>query len=90
LKSALAEGMAQLDDCGKALALIDEAIEEIERPGWEERWYYAETLRIKRCLLARTSDLAGAERSYTDPLDWARTQHRRNPGSCAPRPAVPG
>ena len=37
LKSVLAEGMAQAGDLAGALVLIDEAIAEIERPGWEER-----------------------------------------------------
>src|SRR5262249_43025057 len=42
LKSVLAEGMAQAGDLAGALVLIDEAIAQIERPGWEERHYYAE------------------------------------------------
>jgi hypothetical protein len=66
--------MAQLGNLAAALDLVDEAIAQIERPGWEERWYYAETLRIKGRLLALKGDLAGAERSYIASLDWARTQ----------------
>jgi hypothetical protein len=34
-KSVLAEGMAQLGDVAGALHLVDEAIVQIERPGWE-------------------------------------------------------
>jgi predicted ATPase len=78
LKSVLADGTAQLGDLEAALGLIDEAIAQIERPGWEERWYYAEILRIKGCLLARTGDLAAAERSYMASLDWARQQQAKS------------
>ena len=46
-KSTLVEGMAQLGDLAGGLVLIDEAIAQIERPGWEERCHYAEILRIK-------------------------------------------
>jgi ATP/maltotriose-dependent transcriptional regulator MalT len=74
----LAEGMAQLGDLSGALDLIDEMIMQVERPGWEERYYYAEALCIKGCLLARKGDLAGAERAYIDSLDWVRTQQAKS------------
>jgi predicted ATPase len=78
LKSVPAEGMAQLGDVEGALDLIDEVIAQIERPGWEERHYYAEALRIKGWLLARKGDPAGAERNYIASLDWARTQQAKS------------
>jgi predicted ATPase len=78
LKSVLAEGMAQLGDRSGALALVDEAVAQVERPGWEERWYYAETLRIKGWLLALQGDSAVAERSYIASLDWARQQQAKS------------
>jgi predicted ATPase len=71
-KSVLAEGMAQAGDLAGALVLIDEVIAQIERPGWEERWYYAEALRIKGWLLSLKGDPEGAERSYIASLDWAQ------------------
>jgi tetratricopeptide (TPR) repeat protein len=77
-KSMLAEGMAQLGNLARALDLIDEVIAQIERPGWGERWYYAETLRIKGWLLALKRDPAGAERAYLASLDWARTQQAKS------------
>src|SRR6516164_2008662 len=52
LKSVLAEGMAELGNITRALDLVDEAIVQIERPGWEERYYYAEVLRIGGWLLS--------------------------------------
>jgi predicted ATPase len=77
-KSALAEGSAQLADLARALILIDEVIAQIERPGLEERHYYAEALRIKGWLLWLKGDPAGAERSYIASLDWARQQQAKS------------
>jgi predicted ATPase len=77
-KSVLAEGMAQLGDLDGALRLIDEIIEQIERPGWEERHYYAEILRIKGSMLSLKGDLEGAERNYLASLDWARHQQAKS------------
>jgi class 3 adenylate cyclase/tetratricopeptide (TPR) repeat protein len=77
-KSVLALGRAQLGDRAGALALIDEVIAQIERPGWEERHYYAEALRIKGCLLASDGDPEAADRAYLASLDWARTQQARS------------
>jgi len=78
LKSALAEGMAQLGALDGALDLIGEIIAQIERPGWEERHYYAETLRIKGWVLSLKGDLEGAERNYLASLDWARQQQAKS------------
>ena len=77
-RATLAEGMAQLGDPDTALDLIGEAILQIERPGWEERWCYAEVLRIKGGLLARKGDLQGAEQNYLASLDWARHQQAKS------------
>jgi hypothetical protein len=78
MKSSLAEGMGQLGDLAGALVLIDEAIAQIERPGWEERHYYAEALHIRGRLLSLKGDPAGAESVYIASLDWARTQQARS------------
>jgi class 3 adenylate cyclase len=77
-KSVLAEALAQRGELAGAFVLIDEVIAQNERPGWEERHYYAETLRIKGWLLALKGDLAGAERSYLASLDWARQQQAKS------------
>jgi len=76
--SVRAEGMAQLGDLDGALVLIDEVITQVELPGWEERHYYAETLRIKGWLLLLKGDLEGADRAYNASLDWARTQQAKS------------
>jgi predicted ATPase len=77
-KSGLAEGMAQRGDLAGALVLIDEAIAQIERPGWEERYYYAEALRVRGQLLLLEGDPAEAERAYIASLDWARRQQAKS------------
>jgi predicted ATPase len=77
-KSTLAEAIAQLGDLDRALRLIEEIIEQIERPGWEERCYYAEILRIKGSLLSLKGGAAGAEHSYIASLHWARTQQAKS------------
>jgi predicted ATPase len=77
-KSVLADGMAQRGDLAGALAVIDEVIAQIERPGWEERHYYAEALRIKGSLLAHKGDPEAAERSYLASLDWSRQQQAKS------------
>jgi len=40
-KALLAEGMALTGDLNNALEVLDEQIAQIERPGWEERFFYA-------------------------------------------------
>jgi predicted ATPase len=78
LRSVLGEGMAQLGDVAGALDLVDEAIAKIERPGWEERCHFAETLRIKGWLLSLKGDPEGAERAYIASLDWARQRQAKS------------
>jgi predicted ATPase len=58
--------------------LIDEAIAQIERPGWGERWYHAETLRIRGWVLSLKGDRTAAERAYIASLDWARQQQAKS------------
>ena len=47
LKSALAEALALQGILDAALEKIDECLEQIERPGWQERSHLAEVLRLK-------------------------------------------
>ena len=56
----------------------DEAIAQVELPGWGERSYYAEILRIRGRLLALKGDPEGAERAYIASLDWARRQQAKS------------
>jgi predicted ATPase len=77
-KSILAEGLALSGDLDGALQLIDEQIEQVKRPGWEERYYYAEILRLKGWMLTLKDDLEGAEQNYLASLDWAREQQAKS------------
>ena len=77
-KLVLAEGIAQLGDLDGALDLMDEITTQIERPGWDERWCFAEILRIKGWLLSLKGDLPSAERNYVASLDCARRQQAKS------------
>jgi predicted ATPase len=77
-KSLLAEAMALTGDLDGALDLLNEATAQIEYPGWEERYFYAETLRLKGWVLSLKGDLEGAERNFLASLDWARRQQAKS------------
>ena len=77
IKANLAEAMALTGDLDNALDLLDEAIAQIERPGWGERLHYAEILRLKGWMLSLKGDLEGAERNFLASLDWARRQQAK-------------
>jgi tetratricopeptide (TPR) repeat protein len=76
--SGVAEAMAMLGDIDDALELIDESIDQIERPGWEERVHYAEILRLKGWMLTLKDDPEGAEQNYRASLDWACEQQAKS------------
>jgi class 3 adenylate cyclase/predicted ATPase len=77
-RSVLAEGLALSGDSEGGLQLTDESLTQIARPGWEQRCYLAEILRLKGWMLALQGDLAGAEENYQASLDWARQQQARS------------
>jgi class 3 adenylate cyclase/tetratricopeptide (TPR) repeat protein len=77
-KAFLAECMALTGALDNALQLIDEVIAQAERPGWEERLYYAEILRLKGWMLSLQGDVEGAERNFLASLDWARRQQAKS------------
>jgi hypothetical protein len=64
LKASLAQWMALTGDLDNALQLIDEQIAQIERPGGEERFAYAEILRSKGWMLSLKGHIEGAERNF--------------------------
>jgi predicted ATPase len=76
-KAFLAEAMTLTGDLDNALHMLDEAIAQIERPGWGERLSYAEILRLKGWILSLKGDLEGAERNFLTSLDWARRQRAK-------------
>ena len=86
IKAFLAEAMALAGSLDYALLTIDEIIEQVERPGWEERLHFAEVLRLKGWMLSLKGDLEGAERNFS-PRSTGHAARRRKCGSCARRPA---
>ena len=61
-----------------ALNLIEEALEQIERPGWEEKCIYAEALRVKGWILQRGGDLERAEAEFRASLEVSRQQQAKS------------
>jgi predicted ATPase len=61
-----------------ALNLIEEALEQIERPGWEEKCIYAEALRVRGWILDLGGDLAGAETAFRASLEASRQQQAKS------------
>ncbi len=78
IRSRLGEALALSGDVDGALAHVDTMLEQIARHGWEERSHFAEILRLKGWMLSLKGDLAGAECSYVDSLDWARKQQAKS------------
>jgi class 3 adenylate cyclase/predicted ATPase len=76
-KTLLGIGLASTGDHEHALAIVGEAIEQIERPGWEERLYYPEALRVQGWIRALQGDVHGAEKSYRTSLRAARAQQAK-------------
>ena len=78
LKSALAEAWALHGDLHAALEMIDQCLEQIERPGWQERSHLAEVLRLKGWMLMRQGRDEEAERVLRASIDWARQQQAKS------------
>jgi len=78
LKSARAQARAALGDTVGAFQLIDEAIEQANRPGWEERAHHAEVLRIQGLVYEQVGKPESAEESFQASLDLAREQQAKS------------
>jgi class 3 adenylate cyclase/tetratricopeptide (TPR) repeat protein len=78
LKAAMAEAMARRGGLDASLHLLDECLEQIERPGWGERVWLAETLRLKGWVLMRQHKRAEAEAQLRASIEWARRQKARS------------
>ena len=78
LKSALAEAVALEGDPGSALKLIDECLEQIERPAGQERLWLAEVLRLKGWILMRQGRDDEAETQLRASIGCARQQHAKS------------
>jgi class 3 adenylate cyclase len=78
VKSALAVATELEGDRSTALKLIDECIEQIERPSGQERLWLAEVLRCKGWILMRDGRDHEAEAILRASIDCARQQQARS------------
>jgi predicted ATPase len=77
-RTLLGEALARTGDVDGGLSRVNAMLEQIARPGWEERVHLAEVLRIKGWMLSLKGDLEGAERNFFSSLDWARQQQAKS------------
>jgi class 3 adenylate cyclase len=78
LRAALAEALSLQGNLDAALAVIDQALEQIERPGWQERSHLAEVLRLKGWILMKRGRDDEAEAALRASIAWAREQQARS------------
>jgi predicted ATPase len=78
LKCALAEALAGGGDLDGALRILDQILEQIARPGWHERVWLPEALRLKGWVLLRQGRRIEAEAQLDASIVCARRQHARS------------
>ena len=78
VKSALAEAVDLEGNTSTALKLVDECIEQIERPSGQERLWLAEVLRCKGWILLRAGREQEAETILRASINCAREQQARS------------
>jgi len=78
VKSALAIAVDLEGNTSTALKLVDECIEQIERPSGQERLWLAEVLRCKGWILMRAGRDHEAEAILRSSIDCARQQQARS------------
>ena len=78
LKAKLAEATALAGPLDTALSLIDECLEQIERPAWQEREWLAEVLRIKGWILMQQGRTEAAEVQLRAAIQCAREQQAKS------------
>jgi tetratricopeptide (TPR) repeat protein len=78
LKSALAEALSRQGKFEAGLCLLEECLGQIERPGWHERVWLAEILRLKGWMLMRQGRRTEAEAQLRASIECARRQQARS------------
>jgi class 3 adenylate cyclase len=78
LKCALAEALSRQGNIEGGLRLLGECLDQIERPGWRERVWLAETLRLKGWVLMRQGQSTEAEAQLRASIECARRQQARS------------
>jgi class 3 adenylate cyclase/tetratricopeptide (TPR) repeat protein len=78
LKGALAEALSRQGDVETGLRLLDECLDQIERPGWHERVWLAEILRLKGWVLMRQGRQTEAETQFQASIQCAHRQQAKS------------
>ena len=78
IRSLQAEAMALTGDLDGAVSLLDNCIEQTQRPGWEERAHLAETLRLRAWALHQRGDKDQVEPLLREAIDVARGQQAKS------------
>ena len=73
-KTSYAECLLACGDTSSALTLLDEALQQIERPGWGEQIWLSNTLRVKGLALHAAGESERAETTFLEALNVARAQ----------------
>jgi predicted ATPase len=74
----LAESLAATGAVGQALEVLNASLEQIARPGWEERVHLAEVLRVKGLVLEQLGRPQEAERELHSAIEVARAQQAKS------------
>ena len=77
-KTLHAQSAALSGQRDRALTLIEEVLEQIERPRWEEKHIYAEALRVKGCIVQLNGDDAAAETAFRASIEAARQRQAKS------------
>jgi len=78
MRALVAESAALCGDHEAALAILEESLEQIARPGWEERSHLAEILRLKGWVLQLLGRPSEAQEALHAALAFARQQGARS------------
>jgi predicted ATPase len=78
IKALHADTLRHIGNVQAALCLLDEALEQIARPGWRERGSLSNVLRIKACALQDEGDAQRAEAVFREALEVAREQDAKS------------
>jgi predicted ATPase len=78
LKTALAEALSRQGKFEAGLCLLDECLGQIDKPGWHERVWLAEILRLKGWVLIRQGRRTEAEVQLRTSIESARRQQAKS------------
>jgi tetratricopeptide (TPR) repeat protein len=77
-RALCARCLTHLGRVDEAMDYIEQALEQIHLPGWDERHWLAEIMRIRGIAFEAIGNAAEAERSYLEALGCAQAQQARS------------